>query len=286
MGPLYLLGFGVATTLGMLLAFVIVQRVVSPGDGLRGAGEGAATTNRARALLHAGNVLAIFLIAGSLVAGCVQGRSLGQDVTWVAAYGVVALAAFVAFEKLGILVLVKSRLPRELTRGNAAAGLAAGAHAIATGLIVARSINGTDLHGLFVGVIFLLLAQVSFYALTTLFRWLTSYDDEEEIISENLAAALSYAGCALGVAILVGHAVEGQFLGWARSLRAYGIALAAGLFFYPVRQIVVEGLFLGARPSLRAGKLDRAIGEGRDVGIAALEAVAYVAVALVVSRVS
>ncbi len=285
---LYLLGFGVATTLGLLLAFVAAQRLVSPADGFR-ASAGAKPGEHgsaARALVLVGNVLGIFLIAGSIVGGCVQGRSLGQDALWVAAYGAAALVLFLAFEKLGVLVLVKSRLPSELARGNVAAGLAAGSHAVATGIIVARAIAGTDLRGLGVSAIFFLLAQISFYVLTTLFRWLTSYDDEEEIIGENLAAALSYSGCAIGVAILVGHAVEGQFLGWARSLQAYGLALVSGLLFYPVRQLLVEGLFLGARPSLYAGALDRAIGRDRNVGVGALEAIAYVATALAVSRIA
>jgi uncharacterized membrane protein YjfL (UPF0719 family) len=285
---LYFLGFGVATTLGLLLVFVAAQRLVSPADTFR-ASAGAKPGEHgsaARALVLVGNVLAIFLIASSIVAGSVQGQSLRQDVTWVAAYGAAALVLFIAFAKLGELVLVKSRLPSELARGNVAAGLAAGSHAVATGIIVARAIAGTGLRGLGVSAIFFLLAQVSFYLLTTLFRWLTSYDDEEEIIGENLAAAFSYSGCAIGVALLVGHAVEGQFVGWAKSLQGYGFALVFGLLFYPVRQLLVEGLFLRARPSLYGGALDQAIGRDRNVGVGALEAIAYVATALAIGRIA
>lgn len=288
MGPFYLLGFGVATTLGMLLAFLAQQRLLSPGDSFRASAgtKPGEHGNPARALYQVGNVLGLFLIAGSVVAGCVQVRSARQDATWVAIYGAAALVLFIASGKLGTLVLVKSRLPAELARGNVAAGLAAGAHGVATGVVVARSIAGTDLRGLGVAAIFFVLAQITFYVLVTLFRLLTSYDDEGEIIAENLAAALSYGGCAIGVALLVGHAVEGQFLGWERSLKGYGLALVAGLFFYPVRQIVVEGLFLGARPSLYGGRLDQAVGRDRNVGIAALEATAYIATALVISRIA
>jgi uncharacterized membrane protein YjfL (UPF0719 family) len=282
MSPFHLLGFGVVTTLAMLLGFVVVQRVVAPAEGIRAGAAG----NTARALQQVGNVLGVFLIAASVVAGCVQGRSIAQDATWVAVYGTAALVAFLAFGKLGTLVLMRSRLPAELVRGNVAAGLAAGAHAVATGIVVARSFVGTDLRGLGVAAAFFLLAEVSFYVLVTLFRLLTSYDDEGEIIAGNLAAALSYAGCAIGVALLVGHAVEGQFLGWTRSLQGYGLALVAGLFFYPVRQLVVEGLFLGARPSLYGGRLDEAIARERNVGVAALEAVAYVSTALAIGRIA
>ncbi len=172
MSPLYLLGFGVGTTLGLLLAYLGVQRLAIPSGRPRGgAAKGPSDErNAARALLQAGNVGGVLLIAGSLVTGSVVGRSLASDLTWVVAYGVAAIVLFVAFVRLGVLVLIKSRLPAELARGNVAAGLAAGAHAIATGVIVARAVSGTDLHGLGVSAAFFVLAQLSFYVLTTAFR--------------------------------------------------------------------------------------------------------------------
>jgi hypothetical protein len=46
--------------------------------------------------------------------------------------------------------------------------------------------------------------------------------------------------------------------------------------------LIVQGLILGARPTLRGGALDQAIGVDRNVGAAALEASAYVGTALAI----
>ena len=70
-------------------------------------------------------------------------------------------------------------------------------------------------------IVFFLIAQVTLHLLVILFRTLTLYAEDEEIMGENVAAALSYAGAMLAVAIIVGHAAEGTFEGWGASLRAY-----------------------------------------------------------------
>jgi len=282
MGALYTFVFGLATTLGMLIVFVAVQRVVAPQHAFRG--EGDAIKNRARALLHVGNVLGIFIIAGAVAAGGAQGDGWKNDAKWVAAFGVAALALFAISSRLGARVLLRSRLPSELERGNVAAGIAAGAHSVATAIIVSKAISGNDLNTLGISAVFFVLAQISLHVLVSMFRFLTSYDDSEEIIGENVAAALSYAGVTIAIALIVGRAVEGTFLGWIPSLKGFGLALLYGLMLYPVRQIVVQGLLLGAPPSLHAGKLDHAIARERNVGMGALEAIAYLATALVIGR--
>jgi len=66
-------------------------------------------------------------------------------------------------------------------------------------------------------------------------------------------------------------------------LRAYATALVVAVALYPVRQLVVEGILLGCRPRLRGGELDRAIGQRRSVGVAAVEAAAYLATAWLVT---
>ena len=66
----------------------------------------------------------------------------------------------------------------------------------------------------------------------------------------------------------------------------YGLALLLNLVFYPVRQLVVQTVLLGGAPTLRGGRLDVAIGHERNVGMGALEAVAYVATALLMNGVA
>jgi uncharacterized membrane protein YjfL (UPF0719 family) len=283
LSPAYTLAFGAATTTGLLGLLHAGQRVIAPG---RTVAADLKRENVGRALLHVGQVLGVFFVATAVTASSVTGASLGHDVLWVAIYGLVGLAFVAVSGHLGTKVLLESALAPEIDRGNAAAGLAAGAHYAATGWLTSKALAGSDLRGLGLSLVFFLLAQATLHLLVILFRALTSYDDAAQIRSENLAAAVSYAGITLGVGILVGHAVDGDFEGWTASLLGYGKALLGGLAFWPVRQIVVQGLLLGLGFRPIRGGLDTAIGERRNVGAAALEAVCYVATALAVIRLS
>lgn len=281
--PLYLLAFAGLTSIALLLLFRLGQRLLTPGHTVRADLEQG---NTARALLQVGQVLGVFLISGSVVAGCVTGESLRHDVLWVAVYGALALTLLAVFGHYGIRLLVRSRLPAEIERGNLAAGVAGGAHYLATGILTARAVSGNDWGTLGVSLVFFVLAQLALHVGVVLFRALTAYDDAEEILGENLAAALSYAGVTVAVAMIVGHAVEGTFEGWGPSLRGFGLALLFVLALYPVRQLFVQTLLLGARFTLRGGRLDVGIAAERSLGMGVLEAVSYVAAALLVTRIS
>jgi uncharacterized membrane protein YjfL (UPF0719 family) len=281
MPPLYLIAFGVLTPHALLLHFELGQRVLSPKHTVRADLEQG---NAARGLLQGGYVLGIFIIAAHVVAAGVQAQSLQHDLLWVAAFGVADLLLFAITGRIGVRLLLKARLPAEIERGNAAAGLAAASHYVATAIVIGRCITGSDLFTLGISLVWFAIAQLTLHLVVLLFRALTDYDDDEEILGENVAAALSYAGITLAVALLIGRAVQGEFLGWLASLRGYGFALSFVLALYLVRQVLVQSILLGARFSPRGGRLDRAIAAERNVGMGALEAAAYLATALAVTR--
>ena len=89
----------------------------------------------------------------------------------------------------------------------------------------------------------------------------------------------SYAGATLAIAVIVGHAAEGDFAGWTLSLRAYGFALLSALVLYPVRQLLVQTLLLREPFTFHGGGLDQRIAQHRDVGAGVVEAVSYLATA-------
>lgn len=276
---LYQACFAVLTTVALLLLSQLGQKLMG-----RSVESDIDRGNTARASVQVGHLLGVFLIVGAIVAGCVSGEDWRQDAIWVAAFGGASIILLEVTGGLGVRLLLRAKLPAEIARGNVAAGVAAGAHYVATALIIARNITGTDLNALAVSLVFFVLAQLSLHLFVVLFRALTSYDDSEEVLGENMAAALSYAGLTVAVGLVVGNASEGQFTGWATSLKGYGLALLVNLVFYPVRQILVQTVLLGGAPTVRAGRLDVAIGQERNVGMAALEAVAYVATALLITR--
>jgi len=263
---------------GSMVVLLILQRV------LRGLGRKTlGARSGARDLADAAEVVAIFMIAAQAATGCVGGYDLPMDALRVLAFGGTAALLLHVAGRQGVRLLFRGRLEMELAEGNSAAGVAAAAHVLATGVIAARLFKGEAWEDLGASLLFFVIAQASLHVLVWLFRMLTVYDDAEEILDHNLAAGLSYAGVTLAAGLLVAYAVDGTCVTIGDSLYRYGVALLLGLALYPVRQILVPLLFLGAAPRLRGGPLDRAISEERNVGMAALEAATYVGTALMVN---
>ncbi len=279
-GSVYIASFAVASTLALLVVFTVMQRFMYEHPVSHDLNQG----NVARRLKRVGQVLAVFMVATSVVKNGVTGESIEHDVTWVAAFGVLGVALVSLTGRLGVQLLLSSRLPAELARGNVAAGVAAGANYVATGIVTAHAIVGSDLRGMGLSLVFFVLAQITLHAFALLFRALTTYDDAEQIAGENLAAALSYAGLVVAVSIVVAHALDGEFEGWQVSLRAYGKALVALVALYPVRQVFVQMVLMRAPFAVRGGRLDAAVGAERNVGMGALEAATYVGAALAIAQ--
>jgi uncharacterized membrane protein YjfL (UPF0719 family) len=240
----------------------------------------------ARAIVDGGRVLGVFLVSGALVSSAVAGESLLEDLKWLLLDGALAGLLFSATSRIGGRLLLRSSVHEQLSRGNSAAALAVAGHTVATAILVAANAGGTDLSTLGIGAAFFALSILTLHLFVALFRALTSYDDAEQIEDGNHAAALSYAGITVALALIIGHAAEGTFEGWAASLQGYGTALVSCLSLYLVRQLVVQTVLCGARPTLRRGPLDEAIGARRDLGLAVLEAAAYLGCALLVGQLS
>lgn len=273
---------GAVVTLFMFAGHALMQRLSWRGTAMR---RDLAEGNTARALAEAGDVLGIALVAAAVTRGCSRGEDVVQDLAWAGLYGSVALVLLEFASTVGMRMLVQSRLRAEVERGNAAAGVAAAGHALSTALLIAANVHGTEAAMMPVSIGFFVVGQAALYAFTIGFRALTAYDDAEEILGENTAAALSYAGAMVGIALVGTHASDGEFDGWIPSLVGYAGTLAWVLLFWPVRQLLVQGVLLGGRPTLRGGRLDEEIARDRNVGMGALEAVAYVATALLVQAV-
>jgi len=279
--PLYALGFAVGTTLVMLILFRVGRRIASPELSV---GKDFAKENSARHLLDVGQVLGVFMVSAAAVKNCVRGEDLVTDLLGAGGFGTLGLVLIAIMGRLGTQLLLRSALPKEIERGNVAAGLAAGSHYTATGIVAAHAIAGSKLRDVGLSLLFFAIAMAALWAFVTLFRALTTYDDAEQIQGENLAASISYAGVSIAVAIIVGTALDGDFVSWESSLKGFGTILALALALYPVRQLFVQSLLLGAPLALRGGRLDTGIGADRNEGMGALEAVSYIATALSVAR--
>ncbi len=240
--------------------------------------------NKAAAVSLCGFLLGVINVIIPILSS--PGHSFWADVKGVLAYGIggiIAMAvASVIFEQYSAATGVPLR--EQITAGNLAAGIVDGAIHFASSQIVTGALTG-DGGSIVPTVVFWLAGVTALIALTHVFRILTSYDDADLIKNGNVAAALGCAGLIVAIGMMVGFAVSGSFTGYAESFRDFGLMLLVVLVLYPVRQIIVQMLLLGGGFSFRGGRLDHEIAQDQNVGAGLLEAVGYLATALVVTRI-
>lgn len=277
----YRLGICGALAVFLLLLLELCLRFFTKKPSMR---QNKEEKNQADALVHAGDVIATLLIAGTVGDMATKGVSWKSDLWHAALFGVSAELLFIVCSRAQVRFFLAKQLTGEVDRGNTAAGVAAGAHSIATGILAANAVAGDDLRDLGISLVFFVLGQVALLVLVALFRTLTVYDDSEEILGENMAAGVSYAGITVAVAVLVGRASAGEFTTWGESLLAFAQVLAYAPLLYVVRQFIVGSVLMGNAPTLRGGPLDTAIARERNVGLAAIEAATYLGTALLVDR--
>jgi len=263
------------------------ERAPAAGDtGAAPDSDAAAVTNLARGLERVGILIGLTLLAGLVVDGVVRESGSWQAaLRWGAAYAAVGILLLLATGALVSRVFLRGRMRAEIARGNVAAGVVAAAHFVSVGWIMESCFFGRDLHSLTVSALFFLIGVGTLILLQLLYRALTHYADDQEVLGENAAAALGFAGVTLALAVIVAHAAEGTFVGWAASLRGYGVALLLAVALYPVRQLVVGPLLLGLPMRMRGGALDRMVAQERSVAVGAIEALAYVAMALLATAI-
>jgi uncharacterized membrane protein YjfL (UPF0719 family) len=241
--------------------------------------------NPAVGIQIAGYIFGVLIVIASVVTGSGTGKVL-TDAILVAVYGAAGIVLLGLISSSSLTLLLESGANESIRTGNVAAGITAAGGYISTACVIAACVAGDAEGGnAITSIIFLVLGQMSMLLITYLFRLLTAYDDVKEILSGNIPAALSYAGVMIAVGLIVGHAVEGEFVDYGKSFLAFGKAIAAVIALYPIRQFLVQGLLLGSGFRLYGGELDNEISRDRNINAGIIEAVSYIGAALLIVRV-
>jgi len=175
-------------------------------------------------------------------------------------------------------------IQEQLAARNVAAAIVVAGVYIATSLTYSGTLSGEG-GSFWILLLFFLLGQLALLGITYAFRWLTSYDDVQEIAAGNVAAALALTGLLIAVGLIVRWAVAGEYTGFFRSLGSFLLALLLALVFYPVRQVIVQWLLLGGAMHWRNSLLDSEIAHDKNVAAGLLEATAYVTAALFITNI-
>jgi uncharacterized membrane protein YjfL (UPF0719 family) len=278
-----------ATTIGFVVLAVIILLIIARGVYRLVLGQAMTETlidrdNKAAAVALSGFLLGVIQVIIPILSA--PSHTFWSDVIGVATYGI---GGIIAMTVAGLVFEQYSRLTGaplrdQIAKGNLAAGIIDAAIHFSSGLIVAGALTG-DSGTLMPTVVFWATGVAALIVFTHIFRQVTSYHDAELIKQGNVAAALGCAGLIVAIGMMVGYAVSGNFTGYGDSFRSFGLMMLVVLALYPVRQIIVQMLLLGGGFSFRNGRLDREIANDQNVGAGLLEAIGYLATALVVTRI-
>ena len=211
-------------------------------------------------------------------------RGLWQDVVDVALYGGLGIVLLTVMSLVSCRLFLGLHVREQLEAHNSSAAVVVAGSYVATSLTYSGALSGEG-GGFLMLLLFFVLGQLALLVMTYVFRWLTGYDDVEQIGSGNLAAGVAQAGLLIAMGIVVGQAASGDFTTLEDSLLGFGISLLVVVVFYPVRQLVVQCLILGAPIRFRSILLDNEIAENKNIAAGLLEASAYLSTALFITSV-
>jgi uncharacterized membrane protein YjfL (UPF0719 family) len=208
-------------------------------------------------------------------------KGLWQDVLNVLRYGGLGILLLTVVTLVSCRFFLGLRVRKQLRAHNVAAGIVVAGVYVATSMTYSGALAGEG-GGWWVFLLFFILGQLALLGITYLFRWLTVYDDVQEIAGGNVAAALALAGLLIAVGVVIGRVAGGVYTGLLDSLTSFLVAIPVVFVFYPVRQLVVQCLILGGRLGWRSTLLDSEIAEDGNVAAGLLEGTAYLATGLFV----
>ena len=220
----------------------------------------------------------------TVLLGTPSSGGLWQDVLEVALYGGLGIVLLTVVSLVSCRLFLGLHVREQLEAHNVSAAVVVAGAYVATSLTYSGALDGEG-GGFLILLLFFVLGQLALLAMTYVFRWLTGYDDVEQIGSGNLAAGIAQAGLLIAMGVVVGQAASGEFTTLEDSLLGFVIALAAVVVFYPVRQLVVQCLILGAPVRFRSTLLDNEVADDKNVAAGVLEASAYLSTALFITSV-
>src|SRR5262249_4715266 len=192
--------------------------------------------NPAMGIAIAGYLFGVFWTVTVLLANL--SYELLPDLLSVLLYGGIGIVLLTAVALGTCRVFLGMGIQEQLAARNVAAGIVVVGVYVASSLAYMGKVSGEG-GGFWILLLFFLLGQLALLGITYAFRWLTSYDDVQEIAAGNVAAALALTGLLIAVGLIVRWAVAGAYSGFFLSLGRFLLILLFAFVFFPSRRITV-----------------------------------------------
>lgn len=244
--------------------------------------------NTASGIEFAGYILSVFIIISPIFHGLIEEHyTVGGIVNFAItalANSIVSFVLLLVLSKFTLRRILKIDVNNAIQQNNTAVGILIASILTSLSIIINKTIHGTyDYSHIVPNIVFICTGICTLWLSMVLFRVLTRYDDNQEIHRENIAASISISGVCIAVAIIIGNALSGEFNDYGSSFYLYIQAVMVIGILYPVRQWLVQGIFLGKGFHLYGGVLDTEISEHRNTVAGFVEAVTYIGTSFIAS---
>ncbi|MCY4045580.1 MAG: DUF350 domain-containing protein [Cellvibrionales bacterium] len=220
--------------------------------------------NAAAAISFAG-----FLIGqGIIFIGSVMGPSKGlvADLLIVLQYGALGILLLFISHWINDKLILSRFCNRTLIteKQNIGVGVVQAASFVASGLMIAGSLQGEG-GGIETAFAFFILGQLFLVIMGKVYDKLTPFDLQQEVLDNNPAASVSFAGSLIALGIILSKAASGDFISWEANVTSFlSFALGACLLLPVFR-------FFFDKCVISQGDLNSEIARDKNLGAGILE---------------
>ena len=202
-------------------------------------------------------------------------RAFGLEALWVFLY---SLAGIVALNLMRVvtdrLVLYRFELEREIVQDqNVGAAATEFGVNVASGLVIAGAIAGQG--GPLNALAFFGLGLCVLILFALFYEWTTPFNIHDEIERDNPAVGIALGGNLVAIGLVIFKATFGDFVGWQQGILEVVVYSVVGFALLYVLRLAVDLVML---PRTR---VSQQVAEGRNVGVAFVEATVVISSALI-----
>lgn len=254
--------------------------------------------NLAFSVAYTGYFIGLLIAIGGTIIGETSG--LIVDLFDMLIYGLLSILLLnISLYINGKVILRQFSVEKEICIDrNEGTGLVEAASAIASGLVIYGAVSGDSIAPLwmivdgsidwlsyesYMGIVntcqFWLIGVILMIFTAWFYNKLLPYSALDEIEKDNVAVGFGFSGALVAIAILVSHALSGDFDGWANAFTKLGFEMVIGVILLPIARLLVDKILLSGQKLT-----DELVNQEKaNIGAGVIEAFGYIGGAILIT---
>ncbi|OQY00490.1 MAG: hypothetical protein B6I26_07940 [Desulfobacteraceae bacterium 4572_130] len=241
--------------------------------------------NPAVALGVTGYYIALVLVIGGSIVGPSNGIIL--DLINLCVYSILGIILInLSIFICDIFILYKFKVTDELIQDrNQGTGVVVFGSLLSSAIIIFASLSGEG-GSILTACFFWGMGQIFLIIASFVYNLITPFNIHKEIQNDNAAAGICFSGVLISIGIILGFALEGEFISWQANISEFLFYALTGLIMLPIVRFFSDKILLpnvNLSDEIRGLKKDKTIeSRGPNIGAAYIESFSYIAGAFIV----